>query len=46
MATVSFDRTVSVNPDWGVRNLENAVNNAKDSTCADGPSNRLNQIHT
>ena len=30
MATVSFDRTVSVNPDWGVKNLESAVNNAKD----------------
>lgn len=30
MATVSFDRTVSVNPEWGVRNLEYAVNNPKD----------------
>lgn len=30
MATVSFDRKVSVNPDWGVKNLESAVNNAKD----------------
>ncbi len=30
MATVSFDRAVSVNPDWGVRNLESAANNSKD----------------
>ena len=30
MAIVSFDRTVSVNPDWGIRNLEYAVNNPKD----------------
>ena len=30
MAAVSFDRPVSVNPDWGVRNLEYAVNNSKD----------------
>ena len=30
MATVSFDRPVTVNPDWGVRNLERALDEAKD----------------
>ena len=30
MATVSFDRPVTVNPDWGVKNLERALDEAKD----------------
>lgn len=30
MAIVSFDRPVSVNPDWGVKNLEIALDSAKD----------------
>ena len=30
MATVSFDRPVTVNPDWGVKNLEKALDEAKD----------------
>jgi len=30
MATVSFGRPVSVNLDWGVKNLENALDDAKD----------------
>ena len=30
MATVSFDRPVTVNPDWGVKNLERALDDAKD----------------
>ena len=25
MATVSFDRPVTINPDWGVKNLEYAI---------------------
>ena len=29
MATISFDRSVTVNPDWGVKNLEKAFDNAK-----------------
>lgn len=28
MATVSFDRPVTVNSDWGVKNLENALDKA------------------
>lgn len=30
MATVSFGRPVTVNPDWGVKNLERALDEAKD----------------
>jgi hypothetical protein len=30
MAIVSFARIVSVNSDWGIRNLEYAVSNSKD----------------
>ena len=30
MATVSFDRPVTVNPEWGLKNLERALDEAKD----------------
>ena len=29
MATVSFDRPVTVNPDWGIKNLEHALDEPK-----------------
>jgi len=30
MATVSFDRPVTVNSDWGIKNLEQALEKTKD----------------
>lgn len=30
MATISFDRPVTVNSDWGVKNLEHALDKAND----------------
>ena len=30
MAIISFDRSITVNPDWGVKNLKKAFDNAKD----------------
>jgi hypothetical protein len=30
MAIISFDRSITVNPDWGLKNLEKAFDNAKD----------------
>ena len=27
MATESFSRTFTVNPDWGIKNLEKAIDN-------------------
>ncbi len=30
MATISFGRSVLVNSDWGIRNLERALDNSRD----------------
>ena len=30
MATESFDRTIEINPDWGLKNLEKAIDEGSD----------------
>ena len=36
MATVSFDRPVTVNPDWGIKNLEHALDDSKNISSMSG----------